>query len=89
MLPQEDDNLQYASQLAFLRFVEVPSPTKDQMCMDEQLSCQDCVDLEKNSTDNYSLCIVDVSVEKECLQQPVFNDESAESLKSESILNVS
>ncbi|XP_015890624.2 uncharacterized protein LOC107425185 isoform X1 [Ziziphus jujuba] len=86
VLPQEGNNLQGASQLAFLSILEVPNPPKDQKSMDTYLNCQNCIDLQMNNADTYSSCIVDIKVEKESLQAPESNDEAVESLKNESVL---
>ena len=89
MLPQEGNNLQCASQLAFLSILEVPNPAKDQMSKDAHLNCQNYIDLQINSIDAYSPCIVDINVEKESLQAPESNEEAVGSLKSEGVLIVS
>ncbi|KAF3441063.1 hypothetical protein FNV43_RR19349 [Rhamnella rubrinervis] len=86
VLPQEGNNLQCASQLAFLSILEVPNPAKDQMSKDAHMNCQNCIDLQINSAETYSPCIVDINVEKESLQAPESNEEAVESLKSEGVL---
>lgn len=59
------------------------------MCLDAQLNCPDCIDLQMKSADGAPPCIVDVNVEKEYLKTPESNDEAVESLKSEGVLTVS
>ena len=57
--------------------------------MDAELNCQNCLGLQIDGSDTYSSCVVDVDVEKDSLQAPGSNDKAIESLKSESVLNVS
>lgn len=84
VLPQESNNLQSASPFAFLRFLEVPNPAKDQVSMDAELNC---IDLQMNSEDTYSACAVDFDMEKEPL--PVPDEKAVESLKTECVPIVS
>ncbi|EXB29450.1 hypothetical protein L484_022121 [Morus notabilis] len=84
VLPQESNNLQCASQLAFLRILEVPNPPIDQVCMDAELNCQNCIDFQMTSADTYSSCVVDIDMERESLQVPESNEKTVEILKTES-----
>ncbi|KAL5820221.1 hypothetical protein ACOSQ3_022103 [Xanthoceras sorbifolium] len=84
MLPEEvNTSAQCASQLTVLGFVEVPFPSKRQMCLEAQLDCQNCIDLQMKSADAYSSCIVDINVDKEIPETLKTNDEVVGSIKSE------
>ncbi|KAL5556040.1 hypothetical protein UlMin_038276 [Ulmus minor] len=85
VLPQEGNHLQCASQVTFLRFLEVPDPANDQTCDDAQLNCHNCIDLQMNTADAYSSCVLDINVEKESLLANESTEEPAESLKSETV----
>ncbi|PON47678.1 adenine deaminase [Parasponia andersonii] len=84
VLPQENNSLQCASQLAFLRLLKVPNPAK--VCKEAQLNCQNCTDLQVNGAQPYSSCIVDIDVEKKSFQVTEPNEKPLESSNSESIL---
>ncbi|KAB1210248.1 hypothetical protein CJ030_MR6G013357 [Morella rubra] len=86
VLSAEGNSPQCSSQLAVLSFLEVANRPKNQMCLDAQLNCPDCIDLQMKSADGAPPCIVDVNVEKEYLKTPESNDEAVESLKSEGVL---
>lgn len=89
VLSSEEKSPRCASELAFLSFLEVSKLSKNQMCLDAQLNCQNCIDLPVKSADPISPCIVDLNIEKEYSKTPEANDEAVESLKSESALTVS
>lgn len=90
MLPEEGNTSpQCASQLTVLSFVEVPFPSKSQMCLEAQLDCQNCIDLQMKSTDAYSSCIVDINVDKENPETLKTNDEIVGNVKSEGMVSVS
>lgn len=61
---------QFTSQLAFLSFVELPLPPKKQMCLDAQFSCHNFIDLQMESEDSYSPCVVDIDIEMETIAKP-------------------
>ncbi|TXG60668.1 hypothetical protein EZV62_015241 [Acer yangbiense] len=89
MLPEEGNTSpQCASQLTVLSFVEVPFPSKSQMCLEAQLDCQNCIDLQMKSTDAYSSCIVDINVDKENPETLKTNDEIVGNAKSEGMVSV-
>ncbi|KAK3225938.1 hypothetical protein Dsin_005800 [Dipteronia sinensis] len=84
MLPEEGNTSpQCASQLTVLSFVEVPFPSKSQMCLEAQLDCQNCIDLQMKSADAYSSCIVDINVDKENPETLKTNAEIVGNVKSE------
>ncbi|XP_031285600.1 uncharacterized protein LOC116144273 isoform X1 [Pistacia vera] len=88
VLPEEDvTSPECTSQLAFLSFVEVPFPSKNQMCLDDQLDFQNCINLPMKSTDAYQSCIVDINIDKENLEPLKSNDEIVGSIKSEGTIN--
>ncbi|KAE7998078.1 hypothetical protein FH972_002656 [Carpinus fangiana] len=86
VLSGEGNSPQCASELAFLSFLEVANPSKNQMCLDAQLNCQNCIDLKMKSVDAIPPCIVDISIEKEYSKKPESTDEAVESLKGEGVL---
>ncbi|XP_041005857.1 uncharacterized protein LOC121250724 isoform X4 [Juglans microcarpa x Juglans regia] len=86
VLSNEGNDPQCASELAFLSFLEVANPSNDQMCLDAQLNCQNCIDFQMNSADAIPPCIVDINIEKESSKTPKSTDETVESLKSEGVL---
>jgi hypothetical protein len=89
VLSGEGNSPQCASELAFLSFLEVANPSKNQMCLDAQLNCQNCIDLKTKSIDAIPPCIVDINIEKEYSKKPESTDEAVESLKGEGVLTVS
>lgn len=82
MLPKEGNSPQWGSLLALLSFLKVYNPFKSQMCMDAQLTCQNCTDLQANKGDALSPCIMEKDIEKEDSQAPESEEEAVESLKS-------
>lgn len=89
VLSNEGNDPQCASELAFLSFLEVANPSNDQMCLDAQLNCQNCIDFQMKSADAIPPCIVDINIGKESSKTPKSTDETVESLKSEGVLTVS
>ncbi|XP_044470466.1 uncharacterized protein LOC123199498 isoform X1 [Mangifera indica] len=88
VLPEEDNTSpECTSQLAFLSFVEVPFPSKNQMCLDDQLDYHNYIDLPMKSADAYPSCIVDINIDKENLEPLKSNDEIVSSIKSEGMIN--
>ncbi|OMO56075.1 hypothetical protein CCACVL1_26770 [Corchorus capsularis] len=73
-------------QLTFLSLLEVPFPSKKQMCLDAQLSCQNCIDLNVDSEDAYSSCILDINIEKENSDMLKSSEETVASTKSEGVV---
>ncbi|XVF15191.1 hypothetical protein REPUB_Repub09cG0129300 [Reevesia pubescens] len=66
VLPEEGNTSpKYIPQLNFLSLLEVPFPSKNQMCLDAQLSCQNCFDLKVDSEDSYSSCLLDINIKKD------------------------
>ncbi|KAG2711899.1 hypothetical protein I3760_04G099100 [Carya illinoinensis] len=86
VLSDEGNNKQCASELAFLSFLEVSNPSKNQMCMDAKLNFKNCIDLQMKSADAIPPCIIDINNEKECSKTLESTDEVVESLKSEGVL---
>ncbi|KAB2058124.1 hypothetical protein ES319_A11G213300v1 [Gossypium barbadense] len=87
VLPEEGNmNPKCTPQLTFLSLLEVPFSSKNQMCLDEQLSCQNCIDLKVDSEDAYSSCILDINIEKETPDLLKSNDETVGNSKSEGMV---
>ncbi|TYJ10614.1 hypothetical protein E1A91_A11G219200v1 [Gossypium mustelinum] len=87
VLPEEGNmNPKCTPQLTFLSLLEVPFSSKNQMCLDEQLSCQNCIDLKVDSEDAYSSCILDINIEKETPDLLKSNDETVGNSKSEGVV---
>ncbi|KAK3224308.1 hypothetical protein Dsin_011333 [Dipteronia sinensis] len=57
------------------------------MCLEAQLDCQNCIDLQMKSADAYSLCIVDINVDKENPETLKTNDEIVGNVKSEGMVS--
>ncbi|GMI67682.1 hypothetical protein like AT4G39900 [Hibiscus trionum] len=72
--------------LTFLSLLEVPFSSKNQMCLDAPLSCQNCIDLKVDGEDGYSSCILDISIEKETPDILKSSDETVGNLKSEGVV---
>nr|KJB44167.1 hypothetical protein B456_007G238400 [Gossypium raimondii] len=90
VLPEEGNmSPKCTPQLTFLSLLEVPFSSKNQMCLDAQLSCQNCVDLKVDSEDAYSSCILDINIEKETPDLLKSNDEIVGNSKSEGVVTVS
>ncbi|KAF8404597.1 hypothetical protein HHK36_009484 [Tetracentron sinense] len=77
---------QCPSQLAFLNFLEVPYPSNSQMCLDASLNCKNCSDLQLESANAYSLCGVDIDIEKKILKNSKTDDKNVENEKTEGAL---
>ncbi|KAE8696243.1 RAB GTPase H1E isoform 1 [Hibiscus syriacus] len=87
VLPEEGNtNPKCTPQLTFLSLVEVPFSSKNQMRLDAQLSCHNCIDLKVDSEDAYSSCILDVNIEKEIPDILTSSDENVGNSKSEGVL---
>lgn len=59
------------------------------MCMDAQSSCQNGIDSQANMADSHPPCIIEIDLEKGCIQAPESEEEAIESLKREGLLTVS
>ncbi|MBA0742180.1 hypothetical protein Gogos_015263 [Gossypium gossypioides] len=87
VLPEEENmSPKCTPQLTFLSLLEVPFSSKSQMCLDAQLSCQNCIDLKVDSEDAYSSCILDINIEKETPDLLKSNDETVGNSKSEGVV---
>ncbi|KAH1082683.1 hypothetical protein J1N35_022444 [Gossypium stocksii] len=87
VLPEEGNmSPKCTPQLTFLSLLEVPFSSKNQMCLDAQLSCQNCIDLKVDSEDAYSSCILDINIEKETPDLLKSNDETVGNSKSEGVV---
>ncbi|XVF58985.1 hypothetical protein PTKIN_Ptkin07bG0237300 [Pterospermum kingtungense] len=87
VLPEEGNTSPKCTpQLTFLSLLEVPFSSKNQMCLDAQLSCQNCIDLKVDSEDAYSSCILDINIEKETPDMLKSSDETVGNSKSEGVL---
>ncbi|KAJ7956816.1 Adenine deaminase [Quillaja saponaria] len=53
VLPEESSNPECAPPLAFVSIVEVPNPSKNQMCVDSELNCQNCIDFQMTGEENF------------------------------------
>ncbi|XP_038697428.1 uncharacterized protein LOC119995112 isoform X2 [Tripterygium wilfordii] len=76
------------SHLAFLSFLGVPIPSKNEMCLDIQSNCRDYIDVQIESADAYTRCILDSDIEKEMVKIPKTNNETAQSTKSGALTKV-
>ncbi|XVF17250.1 hypothetical protein REPUB_Repub10bG0103600 [Reevesia pubescens] len=87
VLPEEGNTSKKCTpQLTFLSLFGVPFSSKNQMCLDAQLSCQNCIDLKMNSEDAYSSCILDINIEKETPDILKSSDETVGNSKSEGLV---
>ncbi|XP_057501542.1 uncharacterized protein LOC130785394 isoform X2 [Actinidia eriantha] len=83
VLPAEaTTDLQCETQLAFLNHSQVPN----QLCLDAQLKCHNYINLEKETADAHSPCILDIYVENGNSGTPKNSDKAVERLKIESPL---
>ena len=90
MLSEESKTTsQCTSQLAFLSFVELSSPPKKQMCLDAQFSCHNFIDLQMESEDSYSPCILDIDIEMETIAKPKSGDMTVGSIENKDPVIVS
>ncbi|GFY80273.1 hypothetical protein Acr_01g0000820 [Actinidia rufa] len=72
-------DLQCETHLAFLNHSQVPN----QLCLDAQLKCQNYVNLENETADAHSTCILDIYVENGNQGMPKNTDKAVEKLKIE------
>ncbi|XP_022751069.1 uncharacterized protein LOC111299853 [Durio zibethinus] len=87
VLPEEGNRSPKSTpQLTFLSLLEVPFSSKNQMCLDAQLSCQSCTDLKVDSEDVYSSCILDINMEKETPNILKYSDETVGNSKIEGLV---
>jgi len=52
------------------------------MCLDAQFICQNLLDLQMESADSYSPCVVDIEIEVETVAKPKSGDIIAQSTKN-------
>ncbi|XP_021912769.1 uncharacterized protein LOC110826435 isoform X2 [Carica papaya] len=85
---RDEDNTsqQCASQLAFLSLLEVPFPSKSNICLDAQLNCHNCFDLQMEGADAFPPCIVNINMEKENSEAIKSTDEAVGSIKTEGVV---
>ncbi|MBA0570207.1 hypothetical protein Goshw_004237 [Gossypium schwendimanii] len=87
VLPEEGNTSPKCTpQLTFLSLLEVPFPSKNQMCLDAKLSCRNCIDLKVDGEDAYSSCILDINIEKELPDILTSSDEIVGNSKTEGVL---
>ncbi|MBA0862226.1 hypothetical protein Goshw_005997 [Gossypium schwendimanii] len=86
VLPEEGNMSPNCTRLTFLSLLEVPFSSKNQICLDAQLSCQNCIDLKVDREDAYSSCFLDINIEKETPDIFKFSDETVGNLKSEGVV---
>ncbi|VVA30976.1 PREDICTED: PRUPE_6G187400 [Prunus dulcis] len=86
MLPEEGNSLRCASVFGYLNFLKVYNSSKSQMCMDAQSSCQNGIDSQANMADSHPPCIIEIDLEKGCIQAPESEEEAIESFKREGLL---
>ncbi|XVF61624.1 hypothetical protein PTKIN_Ptkin08bG0145600 [Pterospermum kingtungense] len=87
MLPEEGKTSPKCTpQLTFLSLLEVPFSSKNQMCLDAQLSYQNCYDLKVDREDAYSSCILDINIEKETPGLLKSSDETVGNSKTEGVV---
>ncbi|MFQ6645146.1 hypothetical protein Gotur_019126, partial [Gossypium turneri] len=87
VLPEEGNTSPKCTpQLTFLSLLEVPFPSKNQMCLDAKLSCRNFIDLKVDGEDAYSSCILDINIEKELPDILTSSDEIVGNSKTEVVL---
>nr|KJB71257.1 hypothetical protein B456_011G113200 [Gossypium raimondii] len=87
VLPEEGNTSPKCTpQFTFLSLLEVPFPSKNQMCLDAKLSCRNCIDLKVDGEDAYSSCILDINIEKELPDILTSSDEIVGNSKTEGVL---
>ncbi|XP_020212341.1 uncharacterized protein LOC109796901 [Cajanus cajan] len=82
VLPEEDENANCASPLAFLSILEVPNQAKSPMCIDGHINCQNCIDFQMKSEDVYTQCIIDMPSVNGNSVSPESYEEAVESFKT-------
>ncbi|GLU20459.1 hypothetical protein SLE2022_366600 [Rubroshorea leprosula] len=88
VLPEEGNvSPQCMSPLNFLSFLGLPFSSKNQMCMDTLLSCQNCVVLQLQNEDDYSPSVVSINIEKENSEVLKSNEEIVGNSKSEGLVS--
>lgn len=60
VLPEEGENANRASPVAFLSIVGVPNQAKSTMSLDAHINCQKCIDFQMKEEDMYSQCVIDM-----------------------------
>ncbi|XWS44656.1 hypothetical protein CRYUN_Cryun15aG0067000 [Craigia yunnanensis] len=89
VLPEEGKSPKCTPQLTFLSLLEVAFSSKNQRCLDAQLSCENCIDLKVDSEDAYSSCILDIDIEKGTADILKSSDETVGNSKSEGVVTAS
>ncbi|XP_028803044.1 uncharacterized protein LOC114758183 isoform X1 [Neltuma alba] len=87
LLSKDVDDAHCASPPTFLSILEVPNQSKDPICLDAQLDCQNCFDFRVESEEGYSPCIIDMPSGNENSVSSQSYEEGVESLKSENLLS--
>lgn len=82
MLPEGDESANCALPLAFLSILEVPNQAKSSMCLDDQINCQNCIDVQMESSDVYSQCVIDIPSVNGNPVSPESFEEGVESFKT-------
>ncbi|KAJ1377336.1 hypothetical protein SESBI_48991 [Sesbania bispinosa] len=82
VLPEESENANCASPVAFLSIVEFPNQAKSAMCLDAHINCQNCIDVQMESKDVYSQCIIDIPSVNGNPVSPESFEEGVESFKT-------
>lgn len=59
------------------------------MCLDAQFSCHNFIDLQMESEDSYSPCVVDIDIEMETIAKPKSGGITVGSIENEDPLTVS
>ncbi|CAN0919637.1 hypothetical protein LINGRAHAP2_LOCUS31571 [Linum grandiflorum] len=76
-----DGNTNPQPQLPCLSVMELPTPTKTHACLDSN-----SVDLQVESSDVYSPCIVDIGIKMDNFEQPKSADAAVGSLKTGGVI---
>ncbi|XP_028755157.1 uncharacterized protein LOC114714580 [Neltuma alba] len=87
VLSKDVDDAHCASPPTFLSILEVPNQSKDPICLDAQLDCQNCFDFRVESEEGYSPCIIDMPGGNENSVSSQSYEEGVESFKSENLLS--
>ena len=82
MLPEEGENANFASPLAFLSILEVPDQAKSPLCLDAHLNCQNCFDFQMKSEEEYSECVIDMPSVNGNSVSPESHEDGVESFKT-------
>ncbi|XWS33327.1 hypothetical protein CRYUN_Cryun22dG0072200 [Craigia yunnanensis] len=87
VLPEEGNtSTKCTPQLTFFSLLKLPFSSKNQMRLDAQLRCQNCIDLKVEGEDAYSSCILDINMAKETPDLLKASDETVGNSKSEGVV---